>query len=136
MKKSVTFILNIFIIVFLVYSTSLAQKKLIQITEVSIEGPNSAGGIDVTISWKNLSKKTLKYIEFGVEAYNKVDDRVTDDVSGDFVQYCKSIGPYPSGSEDMDGWNNVWYNYSIVKAKVIEIELTWMDGTTKYLNKN
>ena len=52
-------------------------KNSIKVTRVWTAKPNSAGGVDLYINWKNLSDKVIKYVYFTVEPYNSVNDTVT-----------------------------------------------------------
>jgi hypothetical protein len=135
MNNRFSVLFKLLLILCLAFSYSLAQKELIQVIDITTDFPNSAGGVNLNISWKNVSKKTIKYITFDVYAYNRVDDKVSDEVSGDLDMLCKLVGPYIPGAEDNSSWDNVWYNNTIVRAEVCGVIITWMDNTTQYLNK-
>ena len=138
MKTFSTLTFNIVLLLFLVSSISFGQKKvqpIIEITRITTDEPNSAGGVNLNISWENLSKKTIKYIKFGVDPYNRVNDPVACEITGDVRKYCESVGPHDPGATESATWENVWYNNTIVRAKIEDITITWMNGTTKFLSK-
>ena len=45
-------------------------KSSVKVTKVWTDTPNSAGGVDLYINWKNLSNKVIKYAYFTVVPYN------------------------------------------------------------------
>jgi hypothetical protein len=143
-KKDVTMInfitrtFGILSLLFFVSTITLAQKQVsevIRVAAVYTNPPNSADGVDLNINWENLSKKTIKYITFGVDPYNAVDDAVACDITGHIRVYCKSTGPHAPGSEETATWENTWYNNTIVRAQIEEVTIIWMDGTTKDFSK-
>ena len=109
-------------------------KSLIRIKSVSCSTPNSANGVDLFIVWQNKSNKDVKYAYFIAEAYNAVGDTVQCQIRRDSKRKCQVTGPIkPEEWFGNDGrrWENAWYNNTIVKAVITEIELTYMDGTTE-----
>lgn len=107
-----------------------AYKDSIQIKKVITSSPNSAGGVDVNVIWKNNTKRTIKYISFRVVPYNRVGDEVGCDIRGYLYDNLKVTGPIKSGQTDGYGtyWGNVYYNHSIVKGKVSSYTITFMDN--------
>lgn len=114
-------------------------RDILRIKKVITSTPNSAGGVDLNIHWTNMSDKTIKYIVFTVNAYNAVDDIVYSDIG-----YSKSAvrvqetGPIKKGDGNKSGylWSNTWYNSTISYAKIKEIEIEYMDGTTCTLSQD
>ena len=53
-----------------------AYRDSIQIIKYYTSNPNSAGGVDLNIVWKNNTKKTIKYVRWTVSAINAVEDEV------------------------------------------------------------
>ena len=104
--------------------------------------PNSAGGVDLYINWENLSDKTIKYVYFTVSPYNSVNDTVRCTIRNYSSFTAQDDGPYSKG-QGMKGtrycWENAWYNYSIKGAKLENVRILYMDGTSvdipeKYTN--
>ena len=106
-------------------------RSYIQLLSVTTSEPNSAGGIDLYIKWKNTSEKTVKYAYFTCDLYNAVDDKVENDISGRYSFVGKVTGPIDPGAVygNNTHWGNAWYNHSGKYAKITEIELEYMDGT-------
>ena len=79
-------------------------KSSIKVTRVWTATPNSAGGVDLYINWKNLSDKVIKYAYFTVVPYNSVNDIVTCKVVkfvsfGAFVEIEKGLEGLVHNSE-------------------------------------
>lgn len=103
----------------------------IKVIKYYTEDPNSAGGVDVNIVWKNTSKKTVKYARFRLVPYNRVDDIVSCSIRDYNEKWVKAIGPIKPGQ--ITGydtyWETLWYNHSIAYMKINSIEIEYMDGT-------
>ena len=110
---------------------SLIYKDSIQVIKSYTDDPNSAGGVDCNIVFKNTSSRPLKYVRFDVEGINAVGDVVPCEIRGFNIDYLTVTGPIKSGkTHGYDTyWSNVWYNHSIRKMKVVGYELEYMDGT-------
>ena len=117
-------------------------KSAIKIIKIWTDRPNSAGGVDLYINWENLSDKTIKYVYFTVSPYNSVNDTVRCTIRNYSSFTAQDDGPYSKG-QGMKGtrycWENAWYNYSIKGAKLENVRILYMDGTSvdiseKYTN--
>jgi len=110
---------------------SVAYKDSIQIIKCYTSDPNSAGGVDLDLVWKNNTKKTIKYISFRVDPYNAVGDVVPCDIRG-YYQSFRVTGPVQSGKVYGYGtyWDCAWYNSTIKNAKVTSVEIIFMDEKT------
>ena len=107
-------------------------KDSIQIIKKYTSDPNSAGGVDLKIIWKNKSKRTIKYARFEVSAINAVDDEVYSEVEVyNTPKYAEVTGPIkPNQVHGYDTyWNCFWYNGTIQKCKIRSVELEYMDGS-------
>lgn len=114
------------------------QKKFnkdslpVKIIKCSTSEPNSAGGIDPIIKFKNTSGKVVKYITFSVLPYNRVGDL-------DFGEHAfgyptpsrlRVVGPIKQG-EIYDGvWDCTWYSFAIARMELVGVEIDYMDGST------
>jgi type II secretory pathway pseudopilin PulG len=107
-----------------------AYKDSIQIIKCYTSAPNSAGGVDLNIVWKNKTHRTIKYVRFGVDPINAVGDVVPCDIRG-YDRGFRVTGPVYSGKVDGYGtyWDCAWYNHSIRKAKVRSVSITFMDDS-------
>lgn len=90
--------------------------------------PNSAGGNDVKISFRNDSQKEIKYIVFLTEALNAVGDVLPCTVQGWTTARLQGTGPYAPNATPKVYWENIWYNHSVKSARVVGIEIEFMDG--------
>lgn len=108
-------------------------KNSIEIIKYYTSSPNSVGGVDCNIIWKNLSEKTVKYVRFTVVPYNKVNDRVKGkyDYNGNGEKVVKVTGPVKSKQIDGYGtyWDCVWYNWTIDYMLITGIEIEYLDGS-------
>ncbi|MFM2195107.1 MAG: hypothetical protein RL092_707 [Bacteroidota bacterium] len=109
----------------------------IEIINCSTETPNSAGGVNGNIIWKNLSDKTVKYITFCVAPYNAVDDIVQSQIGNESYKFLNVTGPVKSGEISGKGsiWENIWYNSTIKYMKINGLKIEYLDGTIYSTNK-
>jgi hypothetical protein len=93
--------------------------------------PNSAGGVDVDIFFKNISDKRIKYIYFTVVPYNRVDDIVRSEIGEKSSAILEQVGYIEPNdfSEDNKVWGNVWYNSTIAYMKITKIETIFEDNS-------
>jgi hypothetical protein len=109
-----------------------SYKDSIQIIKHYVSEPNSAGGVDLNIIWKNTSKRVVKYARFEVSAINSVGDEVYSEIGlYDGSKYVKVTGPVKPNKIDGYGtyWECVWYNSTIRKCVIRSVELEYMDGS-------
>ena len=107
-------------------------KDSIQIIKAYTSEPNSAGGVDLNIVWKNKTKRIVKYARFKVSAINAVNDEVYSEISHfNSPEYVRVTGPVNPNKINGYGtyWSSLWYNYTIEKCIVRSVELEFMDGT-------
>lgn len=94
---------------------------------------NSAGGLGVRLKIKNLDPRSIKYASLYFVPFNKVGDIVSSSVHGGRTKHgLMYTGPLAQGQKSE--WNyleNVWYDYSISKVKLVEAKIEYMDGTTE-----
>lgn len=111
--------------------TGIDFKSVIQLISVRTDSPNSAGGVNLHIKWKNTSDKTIKYAYFTCDLYNAVDDRVPDTITNGYSFTGKVTGPINPGVIYGDSvlWENAWWNNSGRYAKITKIKIEYMDGT-------
>lgn len=106
-------------------------NELLTITKISTSKPNSAGGVDVSVSWKNNSEKEIKYIRFQMQAFNAVGDSVRSEIGNRSLFNLEDTGPFKGGVKNTSKGKNAWYNKTIVKANIDSIEIEYMDGTSE-----
>lgn len=103
-------------------------KNSILITRCELSPPNSVGGCDVTIGIKNISGKSIKYINLYMEFYNAVGDKVPCEIRG--YGYWGEITGYIQPNAETDyTWDCPIYNYSAKNVKVTEVIIEYDDGS-------
>lgn len=113
-------------------------REIIRVTKISTSRPNSAGGVDLFIGYRNMSDKVIKYATFVITPYNRVGDIATCEIRGSSTFRARDEGPHKK-REGLAGnyswyWENAWYNWTISKLELTEIEIEYMDGTTVSLS--
>lgn len=104
----------------------------ILVDAIGVSSPNSAGGVNFRVGYTNLSDKPIKYIRDTGRAFNAVGDTVRGDIRGSTTSSSTYTGPLkPNGSTGLLSAENAWYNSSIRCARLIRIEITYMDNTTR-----
>jgi len=109
---------------------------LISITGFSTSRPNSAGGVNMTIKWKNESENEIKYITFDVQPFNAVDDSVSCEIRRNSSIDLEFTGPFKAGSRNTSTERNAWYNSDIRSARLNEIVIEYMDGAKVEVRSN
>lgn len=98
---------------------------------------DSADGIEVSITFENIYNKTIKYVDFEVTPYNRVNDiaySTIDGVSTKVIQAVDFIAPNKSYKAE---WKPIWYNPTIAYIKINSVKVTFTDNTTLMVaNKN
>lgn len=113
-------------------------KNTIKIKKAYLSSPNSAGGVDAHLVWKNVSNKTIKYLNWSGYPINAVGDPVSCEVRGTIEGGGMVTGPIKPGTTYGYGtyWDCLWYNYSAKKLVLTEINIEYMDGSSIHINKN
>jgi hypothetical protein len=96
---------------------------------------DSAGGVENVITITNLSQKRIKYATFSVSYYNRVGDRVSNDIGGFTSQNCKLTGYVEPGEKEISAWCG-FYNYMAESIKVKTVTLVFSNGETVVLDRN
>lgn len=94
------------------------EESLVEVTDVFTSAPNSAGGVDLILYWKNNATTEIKYIYIYVTPYNRVGDIESSEIGGKTTAKCRMVGPYSCGDGGRAVFENVWYNNSITSAKI------------------
>lgn len=91
------------------------------------------------LTWRNLSPtKTVKYATFLLVPYNAVDDSVASEIGRRVSAKVQVVGPVAPG-EERGGfswlgsgplrWKNVWYNSTIVRVELHQVDIEYTDGS-------
>lgn len=94
-----------------------------------IDGPDQVGNIGTQISLKNIAGKTIKYVTVYLAPYNAVGDQVECTVQGHSVYGIEITGPLMVGQEWEGYSDGMWYNNSIVNAKIDHVHCVYMDNS-------
>ena len=92
--------------------------------------PNSVGGVGLSIIPRITTLNTIKYINFSVEPYNAVGDKVSCTIKNISEIKPKITGPINFG-DDVPMWmfENAWYNQTIRCVELLSVDIEYMDGT-------
>ena len=103
--------------------------SVIRIDETRLGYPNSVGGCDYHLYFTNLSSKTIKYLRWSGQVYNRVNDpayceiRRTASCSGYYT------GPIAPNNEGWGCWDCIVYNYAADTVKLNSITIDYTDGS-------
>lgn len=108
----------------------------VKIINAYTSAPNSAGGVDLHVIWKNCSNKTIKYITFNCIPFNAVDDQVYCDIRGYASYNGQETGPISPGITYGYNryWDCAWYNSTIKRTEVLSIDIEYMDGSKYFID--
>lgn len=113
-------------------------KEIIRIKSIATSEPNIAGGVDLSIDWINMSDRVIKYITFTAYPINAVGDIVECTIrtqnKGQFKG--QETGPINKGEGSKKDYvfANAWYNNTIVKAFLMQVDIEYMDGSKASLS--
>jgi hypothetical protein len=96
---------------------------------VFVAGPDQVGHIGAQISLRNIAGKPIKYATVYLAPYNAVGDVVSCTVQNHSVYGIEITGPIVAGDKWEGYCEDMWYNYSIVDAKIDRVHCIYMDGT-------
>lgn len=110
----------------------LVAPGICEIYSCTSSQPNSAGGVDVSISFRNLSEQAIKYITFSVTPYNAVGDQVTSEIGNRSVVPLKATGPIGpaviKGDFTSVSWDTIWYNNTITNCAISSVQIEYDSG--------
>ena len=84
----------------------------------------------LSLSFRNLTNKTVKYLELTTEGLNAVKDPIKDGVRT--VTGVGPISPFGSGSIEFE---HVWWTTLVKYHKIKSVTITYMDGTKKTIKQ-
>ena len=97
--------------------------SVIQINETRLGYPNSAGGCDYHLVFTNLSSKTIKYLHWSGQVYNRVNDPVYCEIRRTSTFSGRDTGPIAPGENGGGCWNCIVYNYTADTVKLNSITI-------------
>lgn len=112
-------------------------RSIIRVTKVAVSPPDTAGGVELYFNYINNSEKTIKYVDFGVTFYNAVGDIVKCRYKNSTVNWCRDTGPHATGQGHAGTWGywGDFYNSTIKTAKLVSLEIIYMDETRIQLSQ-
>lgn len=93
---------------------------------------NSANGLDVMITWENVTNKVIKYCYVQVCFKNNVDDPVRGEISGKKYAVLEYVGPFKPGDKNWGGrtvHTDVMYNPTATTVQALTVWCKYMDGS-------
>lgn len=114
------------------------RENILRITQKEMYAPDSAGGVSLDIDVLNKSEKIIKYVNFKIAFFNRVNDPVLDEVSPydtnmANVQLIGPIKPGDTGGND-EIWECIFYNSNATRWSIEEIEIIYFDSESIVLN--
>ena len=100
------------------------------ITSLYMTTQPSSGAVDIYMSFKNTSDKTIKYFIWYGRVLNRVDDPVPDLKTGEISKRGRCMGPIEPGQMVEEYWSNMWYNRLAQKILITKVKLIYMDETS------
>ena len=111
-------------------------KNSVRITTARLSSPNSAGGVDAIVFYKNLSDKTIKYFYWEGCVKNAVGDIVENEIGGRVLFRGKDTGPIKPRKTGGGCWDCIIYNSTARKLIITEVAIEYMDGTELKILEN
>lgn len=112
--------------------TTVSEQAPIRITALSVSLPDWQSGVDVRLSWKNTSIKTIKIVNFYLEPVDERGKVVTCRKRGYSIYCAQDIGPYESGKGSPENrgwiWEDAWYNPNIASVALRKVEIIFDTG--------
>lgn len=102
---------------------------IVGVTEVFAQGPDRVGHIGAEIKLKNIAGRTIKYITVYLTPFNSVGDAVSCTVQGHSTYGISITGPILVGNKWAGTCDGMWYNNTIVSAKVDHVDVTYEDDS-------
>ena len=102
---------------------------IVGVTEVFKQGPDGVGHIGAEVELKNIAGRTIKYITVYLTPFNSVGDAVSCTVEGHSTYGISITGPISVGSQWAGTCDGMWYNNTIVSAKVDHVDVTYEDDS-------
>lgn len=92
---------------------------------------NSVGGLDITISFKNESNKTINYIDTVYKVKNSVEDEVACRIHGFNHPKLHYTGPLKPNESQKALWGAAVYNSTITQIHINKLSVEFSDGTSQ-----
>lgn len=107
-----------------------AQQRLqsiLQVSPISMNGPDADGYIGLTINYTNKSDKEIAAITFSVSFMDGSGQPIVVDDAEDAVVSCNADGPVAAGESAESSWD--FYSYDAANVKLVSVYITYSDGS-------
>lgn len=108
------------------YKAKALQKGMLIKASKVVDQSEYTNGTGYEISFRNTSKKTIKYVWFSIKGINAVDDLVSTEI-------IKCIGPIEPNHEGTYSFDYVWYTDVVQTSKIPLVKIQYMDGSIKQI---
>lgn len=106
-------------------------ERYASVVSSKIYSVNSADLVTIAITFTNISNKKLKYINFDVSCYNKVNDVIKEQLKGSYSIVCQATGFFDPQQSATNYWQ-LGYFAGASSIKVTLRSVTFEDGTIVY----
>lgn len=110
--------------------------KKLAISSSGAHGPDYAGGVKFGFAYRNLTNKTIKYVDFWVKPYNAVGDVQYDSITKRATMQVVDTGPIAPNGVSGGVSTPLWYNHSITCLVIVKLRIRYVDGTSKTYTGN
>lgn len=108
---------------------------IIRVDSIYTSSPDYADGVDVEIHFTVNQDKTIKYITFGFEFYNAVNDVVDCEIRREGSPYFEYFtGPFEP-DESYTVTTEKYYNADIKRTELVGVIIEYMDGSVSYVEE-
>jgi hypothetical protein len=91
--------------------------------------PNSAGGVEIGIGAYNNTNREIKYFDFSVTHYDRVNEKLYGKISKKEEVVYRSIGPFKYGAFMGGKWGPNFYNFASYCIQLNSVKITYMDSS-------
>lgn len=103
-------------------------ERYASVASSRIYNVNSANLVTIAITYTNISNKKLKYINFSVSCYNKVNDVIREEIKGSSSIQCQATGFFDPQQSTTTYWQ-LGYFTGASSIKVNLSSVVFEDGT-------
>lgn len=102
--------------------------------EATPRTPNTADGVDVDVTFRNVSSRTIKYVHIVAEPINAVGDVVASSIGQRSAAKLTVTGPIEPGKTSEVVFDTVWYNPTIRVVRVNAVNVEFTDDSSSQLD--
>lgn len=91
--------------------------------------------INVVIEFLNVYDKVIKYVDFEVVPYNRVNDIAYSNLDYSSKKVIQSVNFIQPNQKYTASWKAVWYNNTISYMKIVGVKVTFEDNSVITMNE-